>query len=81
MLNAYAKQRNEECDPSCALLTLSALNLYNDFSYSAEYFHRYSGFCPGFFERWAGRTCPFRCLQTVVALTVCMDKLDCHVIK
>ena len=25
--------------------------------------------------------CPFRCLQTVVVLTVCMDKLDCHVIK
>ena len=40
-----------------------------------------TGFCPGFFERWAGGTCPFRCLQTVVVLTVGMDKLDCHVIK
>ena len=43
--------------------------------------HGTAGFCPGFFERWAGGTCPFRCLQTVVVLTVCMDKLDCHVIK
>ena len=30
-----------------------------------------SGFCPGFFERWAGGTCPFRCFTNCS----CFDSL------